>query len=140
MSDTTLSYGYKAQVNLDPASAQARLRSALAAQGFGVLTEIDVAATLAKKLNVAMRPYVILGACNPPFAYESIKAEPDLGLFLPCNLIVYENEAGQTIIAAVNPMEAMKGIENPVLDGVARAVSQRLKAVIAAVVAEASAD
>lgn len=135
MSKDTLSYGYKARVALDLATAEARLRAELAALGFGILTEIDVAQTLSKKLGVSLRPYRILGACNPPFAFEALKAEPDVGLLLPCNLIVYQDEQLQTVIAAINPLEAMKGLDNPALAQVAAEVSARLKAAIERVAA-----
>jgi uncharacterized protein (DUF302 family) len=99
-------------------------------EGFGVLTEIDIQQTLKKKLNVDFNKYRILGACNPPFAYEALKAENKIGTMLPCNVIVQEIETDRIEIAAVNPMVSMQAIKNPKLVRVATEVSQKLKTVI----------
>ena len=99
-------------------------------EGFGVLTEIDIQQTLKKKLNVDFNKYRILGACNPPFAYEALKAENNIGTMLPCNVIVQEIETDRIEIAAVNPMVSMQAIKNPKLVRVATEVSQKLKTVI----------
>jgi len=106
--------------------AVAKVRETLQAEGFGVLTEIDVQATLKKKLDVDFRKYVILGACNPPFAYRSLQAERDIGLLLPCNVIVYEEDDGTTVVAAMDPAAAMVMIENTELSDVAEEVRARL--------------
>lgn len=99
-------------------------------EGFGILTEIDVKATLKKKLNVDFRNYRILGACNPPFAYQALVAEDKIGTMLPCNVIVQEKEDGQVEIAAVDPIASMQAIDNPELGKVAEQVQTRLKSVI----------
>ena len=115
-------------------AALARTREALAAEGFGVLSEIDVSATLQKKLDVDFRPYTILGACNPPLAYRALGMEPDIGVFLPCNVVVYEGDTPQqSIIAAVDPEVSLGRVGNPDLTPVAGEVKQKLQRVLAAV-------
>ena len=99
-------------------------------EGFGILTEIDVKATLKKKLNVDFRSYKILGACNPPFAYEALKTERMIGTMLPCNVIVQETDSGKTEVAAVDPLSSMQAIDNPKLAEVAEAVQSKLHKVI----------
>lgn len=103
---------------------------ALKKEGFGVLTDIDVKATLKKKLDVDFRNYRILGACNPPFAYEALKAERMIGTMLPCNVIVQEAGEGKTEVAAIDPIASMQAIENPQLGQVAEQVRTKLKNVI----------
>lgn len=100
-------------------------------EGFGVLTEIDVKETLKKKLDVDFRKYRILGACNPPLAYKALSNEENIGVMLPCNVIVQEKEGGVVQVSAINPMESMKAVENPQLEEVAGTVSQKLANVIA---------
>ncbi len=105
----TTPYGISTTVALDYASAVVAIKEALAHEGFGILSEIDVSATLKKKLDVDFRPYVILGACNPPLAYQALSAERDVGLLLPCNVIVYAaDEPGHSVIAALDPVEALQ--------------------------------
>ena len=99
-------------------------------EGFGVLTEIDVKETLKKKLDVDFRKYRILGACNPPLAYKALSEEENIGVMLPCNVIVQEKEGGIVQVSAINPMESMKSVENPNLEEVASAVSSKLAKVI----------
>jgi uncharacterized protein (DUF302 family) len=103
--------------------------AALKTEGFGVLTEVDVKATLRKKLDVDFHDYVILGACNPGFAYAALQAEDRLGVYLPCNVIVQQRENGCEV-SAMNPMVAMAGVENEALAEVARGVSGALERVI----------
>ena len=103
---------------------------ALKAEGFGVLTEIDMKATLKKKLDVDFRKYVILGACNPALAHHALSTELEIGLLLPCNVIVYVNEDEKTVVAAVDPVAAMGSVNNPNLGAVATEVQEKLKAVI----------
>jgi len=99
-------------------------------EGFGVLTEIDVKATLKKKLDVDFRDYRILGACNPPLAYQALQAEPQIGLMLPCNVVVQESESGKTLISAIDPIASMQAVENPSLGEVAELVRSKLQKVI----------
>ena len=110
----------------------ARTRTALADNGFGVLTEIDVQATMKKKLDAQMRPYLILGACNPKMAYEAIGMEPRVGAMLPCNVILREVDGGVEV-SAVNPMASMQAIDNPHLHAVAAQVRELLTEAVAAI-------
>ena len=107
-----------------------RIVDTLKAQGFGVLTEIDVKATLKKKLGVDFRRYQILGACNPPFAYEALKAEDKIGTMLPCNVIVQETAGGAIEVAAIDPISSMQAVDNPALGGVAIEIQAKLKRVV----------
>ena len=107
-----------------------RAVKALANEGFGILTDIDVRVTLKKKLDVDFRQYRILGACNPPNAYEALQAEDKIGLMLPCNIIVQETDGGKIEVAAVDPAASMQAIENESLAGVADTVRDRLQRVI----------
>lgn len=99
-------------------------------EGFGVLTEIDVTATLKKKLNVDFKKYRILGACNAPFAHKALKAEDKVGTMLPCNVIVQELENGEIEVAAVNPMASMQAVKNKELEDIAIEIGHKLKNVI----------
>jgi uncharacterized protein (DUF302 family) len=105
----------------------------LATEGFGILTEIDVQATMLKKLGKEMRPYVILGACNPPQAYKALTTEPDIGLMLPCNVIVYDNDERKTVVAAIDPSVAMEPVGNADLSLVAHDIRTRLERAVQAV-------
>lgn len=105
---------------------------ALKAEGFGVLTEIDVKATMKKKLDVDVQPYVILGACNPKLAYQGLQAEPELGLLLPCNVIVYDSGDGSSRISIVDPLQMLGVVENPALQPVADEANSRLRRVATA--------
>ena len=134
MTTQTTPYGIGTTIELDYPRAVARVKEELAKEGFGVLTEIDVAATMKKKLDVDFRPYVILGACNPPLAYKALTAERDIGLLLPCNVIVYADDTpGRTVVAAMDPVEAMKLADNPGVRPLAEDVRERLTRVIDAV-------
>lgn len=129
---STSGYTLSTTTDLGFAEAVARVRDELAAEGFGVLCEIDVQATLKEKLGVDGEPYLILGACNPPLAHRALDAEPDLGVLLPCNVVVYER-AGRTRIAAVDPERMLSIVGNDALSPVAAEVRGRLEAVIARV-------
>jgi len=107
-----------------------RARAELKDEGFGILCEIDVQATLREKLGIEREPYVILGACNPPLAHRALEAEPDLGTLLPCNVVVYRLD-GETHIAAVDPERMLSIVENDALAPVAAEVRERLAAVVA---------
>ena len=122
-------YTLSETTTLPIAEAVERVRSELAAEGFGVLCDIDVQATLAARLGVEREPYVILGACNPPLAHEALETEPDLGVLLPCNVVVYERE-GSTHIAAIDPERMLSIVENDELAPVAAAVREKLAAVV----------
>jgi uncharacterized protein (DUF302 family) len=106
-----------------------RVRAELKAEGFGVLCEIDVQATMREKLGVEGEPYLILGACNPPLAHEALQAEADLGVLLPCNVVVYRR-GGETRISAVDPERMLSIVENGELASVATEVKGRLRAVV----------
>ncbi len=99
-------------------------------EGFGVLTEIDVKQTLKKKLNVDFLPYRILGACNPPYAYQALQAEDKIGTMLPCNVIVRETEDGKIEVAAIDPLESMRAVDNPKLQEIAEEIREKLKKVV----------
>ncbi len=107
------------------------VKQTLKDEGFGVMSEIDVQAALKEKLGVEGGAYLIIGACNPPLAHRALQAEPDLGVFLPCNVVVYEAADG-THVSAVDPQSMLDAIANPVLDGVADEVKRRFTRVIAA--------
>lgn len=114
------------------AEATERVRAALAAEGFGVLTEIDVQATLKKKLGVERKPYLILGACNPPLAHRALEAEPPIGVFLPCNVDVFEGDDGATWVQTPRPAQLFRMVGNPAIEPVADEVDARLRRVLAA--------
>ena len=124
------SYSFSKVVDLSYEAAIEKVTGDLKEEGFGILTEIDVKATLKKKLDVDVKPYKILGACNPPFAYKSLQAEEQIGLMLPCNVIVYVNDQGETIVAAINPVASMQAVENENLSEVAKTIQGKLKKVI----------
>ena len=123
-------YGISKKLECGYEEAVGRARTSLAKQGFGVLTEIDVAATLKKKLGKDFRDYIILGACNPPLAHKALTVETEVGLLLPCNVIVYENDEGGVTVSAIDPQVAMSMIENPALALVAKDVKELLEKVI----------
>ena len=110
--------------------AVARAIASLKTEGFGVLTDIDVQATLKAKLNIDFPSYRILGACHPPYAYEALKKETKIGTMLPCNVIVREAGGGEVEVAAIDPVASMQAVENPALMGVAQTVRQKLKNVV----------
>ncbi|GAA4280298.1 DUF302 domain-containing protein [Gaetbulibacter aestuarii] len=126
-----MSYYFKTTLRDKPFNdAIEEVTQALKKEGFGVLTEIDIAQTLKKKLDVDFKKYRILGACNPPYAYEALQKEEKIGLFLPCNVVVHENDEGHIEVAAVDPVASMISVENDALANVAHEIQQKLKNVI----------
>ena len=124
------SYAFSKIVDVSYDDALVKVTAELKKEGFGVITEIDVQATIKKKLGEGMKPYKILGACNPKLAHEAIQAENEVGLFLPCNVIVYVNDDGKTVISAIDPLDMMMAVKNPELAGTAQKVREKLKNVI----------
>ncbi|MFH1570364.1 MAG: DUF302 domain-containing protein [Gemmatimonadota bacterium] len=125
-----MSYYFARTLPLDFDAAVARVTEALQQQGFGVLTDIDVQATLKKKLDVDFRPYRILGACHPQSAYRALQGERMIGAMLPCNVVVQPAEGGGTEVAAIDPVASMQAVDSPGLGEVAAEVRAKLKAVI----------
>ena len=109
-------YGIRAVYNGSIEEAEAAITDALKAVGFGILTRIDVAATLKSKIGVERKPYVILGACNPKLANHGLNAEVELGLFLPCNVIVYQNDNDETVVSAIDPLAMVGMLDNSALN------------------------
>jgi uncharacterized protein (DUF302 family) len=128
----TMSYYMSRTIESGFDEAVARVVDALKREGFGVLSDIDVAATLKQKLGIEFRPYRILGACNPPLAHQALSAEDKIGVMLPCNVIVQEAGAGKIEVASLDPRAAMERVGNPALADVAREVADRLARVISA--------
>ncbi len=128
-------YNYKKSVQLDYAGAVAKVKEELKKEGFGVLTEIDVKQTLKTKINVDFEDYIILGACNPPLAYQALTAERDIGVLLPCNVIVYV-QGGKTFVAVVLPTVQLGKVGNPKLQPIAEQVENKLKKVMDATVSK----
>ena len=126
---TTHHYTLTATTAAPFASVVERVRAALTAEGFGVLCEIDVQATLREKLGAEMEPYLILGACNPPLAHEALSAEPELGTLLPCNVVVYQRD-GKTHISAIDAERMLSIVGNDELGPIAAQVREKLTAVV----------
>ncbi|GAC1492605.1 MAG: DUF302 domain-containing protein [Gemmatimonadaceae bacterium] len=132
--EKSASYYQKQKVGMPFDQAIARVREALSDEGFGILSEIDVRATLQKKLQVEFRPYTILGACNPPLAHKALTAERDIGVLLPCNVVVYGgDDPGESVVAAVDPEVSLGRVGNTELVPLAKEVKQRLRRVLDAV-------
>ena len=125
-----MSYYFSTLTDLNYEDAIAKTTEELKKEGFGVLTQIDVSTTLKNKIDVDFPKYMILGACNPGFAHKALIAEGHIGAMLPCNVVVRENEAGQTEVFAVDPIASMSAVENTDLAPIAQQVQQKLKAVI----------
>ena len=121
--------GMKVTLEMDYEAALAKVTEALKAEGFGVLTEIDVKATLKNKLDVDFRPYKILGACNPPLAHKALSTAADVGMLLPCNVTVSQEEDGRTLVSIIDPLAMMGFLVDPALDDVAREANDRLRRV-----------
>ena len=124
-----MNYNNSREIDLEFNEAVLKVKEALKKEGFGILTEINVKETLKNKLNVDYEDYIILGACNPPFAYETLKTEKEIGLLLPCNLIVYK-ESDKTVVSSINPEEAMSMVENQKLKEVAHQIGEKLRRVV----------
>ena len=124
--------GFQSTLNLSYDLALEKVTEALKAEGFGILTSIDVKETMKKKLDVDFRKYTILGACNPPLAHKALTARPDVGLLLPCNVIVYEEDDG-TVVNIIDPLSMTDFIQDPALESVAGEAHQRLKRVSEAI-------
>jgi uncharacterized protein (DUF302 family) len=131
MTTTTHDYGFGATLDIPFEEAVARTRAALKDEGFGVLSEIDVRATMKEKLDVDYEPYLILGACNPQLAHRALQAEHELGLLLPCNVIVREHEA-RSAVSIVDPAAMLGVVDSPALRAVADEAKARLQRVAAA--------
>jgi uncharacterized protein (DUF302 family) len=110
----TTAYGFRTTLNVPYEKAIEKTTAALKEEGFGVLTEIDVKATLKKKLDADFRRYIILGACNPNLAYQALQNELEIGLLLPCNVIVYETNEGQSTVSIVDPLSMLGVVESPI--------------------------
>ncbi|MDH7482964.1 MAG: DUF302 domain-containing protein [Armatimonadota bacterium] len=125
-----MSYYFTKITALGYEQALMRVQEELEKEGFGIITEIDVRDTLKKKLDVDVRKYKILGACNPSFAHRALQVESRIGTMLPCNVIVREREDGHTEVSAINPVESMKSVANPQLEQIGNHVAAKLKAIV----------
>ncbi|RMG96244.1 MAG: DUF302 domain-containing protein [Chloroflexi bacterium] len=133
MSEIKTDYGFRIHLDVPYEAAIEKVTAALKEEGFGVLTEIDVKATLKKKLDVDFRKYIILGACNPPLAHRALSTELEIGLLLPCNVVVYEDEEnGGSVVSIVDPIAMLGVVDNSALQDVANEARTRLQNVLTA--------
>lgn len=123
-------YSLKKRVDLDYEEALAKVKAELKKEGFGVLTETDMQQTFKEKIGEDFNKYIILGACNPKFAYQALQLQEDIGLLLPCNLVVYTSDSGDTTVAAINPLEVMDLTHNQEIKELAKEIKERLERVI----------
>jgi uncharacterized protein (DUF302 family) len=128
-----INYGFTKELDIPYETVIERVKDVLKKEGFGILTEIDIKQKIKEKLGLDMKKYIILGACNPPNAYKAILAEENIGLMLPCNVIVYE-KGGKTVLSFVRPMVAMQMVDNAELQKIAEAVEGQLKRAFDAVI------
>lgn len=120
-------YSYRKRVDLPYEEAVEQVTAALKEEGFGILSEIDMSATLKQKLDVDFPRYVILGACNPPLAHEALRKEIEIGSLLPCNVVVYDDQAGGSVISAVDPRTMLGVVQNTELEPIGDEVAERLQ-------------
>lgn len=125
-----MTYYFTKTTDLSFDDAIIKVTEELKKEGFGILTEIDVKATMKKKLDVDFRNYKILGACNPPFAYKALQVEDKIGLLLPCNFVVQENKDGQVEVSAIDPAVSMQSVNNSALFAIAGEVRDKLKKIV----------
>jgi uncharacterized protein (DUF302 family) len=125
-----MSYYFTKELNISFDAAIAKVTEELKKEGFGILTDIDVKATLKKKLDVEFRPYRILGACNPPFAFQALQTEDKIGTMLPCNVVVQEKAPGKVEVTSIDPVASMAAVNNPNLRTIGEQVREKLKRVI----------
>lgn len=126
-----MSYHISKKVDTGFTETVAVVKNKLADQGFGILSEIDVSSKLQEKLGVSFRNYLILGACNPPYAYQALQAEPHIGTMLPCNVVVQEWDDGSVEVSAIDPIASMMAVDNPQLGETATLIRDKLRGVIA---------
>ena len=125
-----MTYTFSKTIKMTFEEAVEKTKEELKKEGFGVLTQIDVKETLKKKIDVDFKKYLILGACNPHFAYQALQEEERIGVMLPCNVVVLENDEGTVEINAVDPIASMQAIQNPKLGDIAKEVQEKLKMVV----------
>jgi len=125
-----MSYYFTKELNISFDAAIAKVTEELKKEGFGILADIDVKATLKKKMDVEFRPYRILGACNPPFAFQALQAEDKIGTMLPCNVVVQEKAPGKVEVTAIDPVASMAAVDNPNLRTIGEQIREKLKRVI----------
>ncbi|RII25531.1 MAG: hypothetical protein CXR31_13200 [Geobacter sp.] len=130
--ELTTAYAFGRTVSLPYAEAERKVREELQKEGFGVLTEIDIKEKFREKLGRDFRDYIILGACNPPLAWEAFGRELNIGTLLPCNVVVYTGDDGQTVVMAMDPVATLGVIGNPALNDLARKVREKMERVLAA--------
>ncbi len=133
MMDLTSPYAFGKTVAVSCAEAQLKVREALAKEGFGVLTEIDISKKFAEKLQKEFRDYIILGACNPALAYEAMQNEINLGVLLPCNVVIYTRDDGKTAVMFMDPIARFSSIGNPELEAFGIKVTEKLEHVLDAI-------
>jgi uncharacterized protein (DUF302 family) len=129
-------FGFAQVLNMSYEEALIKVEESLKEEGFGILTNIDVQSTLKNKLNVDFRKYTIVGACNPFYAFQALEADLDVGLLLPCNVIIYETDDNNVYVSAINPVSVLEVVQNETLGIIAEAVSTRLEKVMESIVQE----